>query len=492
MRTHHILRLVPGQLLAYRWQSGHVRASGRFTASPDGLEQFAGYLRTHRKETFALLGNLGDEDYQTIRIPALRGNDRHAVVSRKLAQLCAGSPHACARSLGPERDDRLPAADARNDSDRVAGETLLLATLGTAERFSPWTAALRIADVRLTGVHAVPFLAEPLLETLGYDDRHCLLLCHQEHGVQEIHCEDGRLRFSRFAPPPQTADALPAHLVAEAAKLSRFLKGQHAAADTLAPRMIVIAETAKCAAISDAFAAEPSLPAEVLSAADCARRVGLKSAMDCADIDALFAHLCASAVRQPQFASPSQLCRHLAARWQRRLVGTAACVLTGSLLWAAWQFAAARQISDETTALRAEAAAIHSRHDQRTGQRPAAPVDRQNLQRIVALQATLEHRPASPEAFFVDLASALERTPSIELAALEWRTTADVANSQDAADESATLRLNVAAAVADAAAEVHDFIAALADNPRLSVRQERQAHAAARPGFILHVHRQSQ
>ena len=58
MKSRRLLYLTAKQMVATRWQSGHLDQEGIFAANEGGHQQFAAYLAQHPNDVFILLANV--------------------------------------------------------------------------------------------------------------------------------------------------------------------------------------------------------------------------------------------------------------------------------------------------------------------------------------------------------------------------------------------------------------------------------------------------
>jgi hypothetical protein len=214
MTRRHVLHLDATQLVAYRWRAGNVTESARFAANADGHAAFAEFLRQRPDGLYLMLCDLADESFVSEMVPFVRGPDRSALIRRKLSQLFFGTPLACARSLGRGRTGRRD-------------EQILFCSLTRPATLEPWLAALRSAEVALSGIHSVALASEPVLECMRLTEGQTLLLHVSAAGVRQSFFENGRLRFSRLTPlTALSSNDLPRACAEEARRLHPYLLSQ--------------------------------------------------------------------------------------------------------------------------------------------------------------------------------------------------------------------------------------------------------------------------
>src|SRR5574341_199851 len=109
----------------YRCAGDRLELEAKFPADDLGLTEFREYLRGRHGTLVYVVADLVGEDFHEDQIPYLRGNDRQAVIQRRLAQRYRDTRLAAALSLG-----------------YVIGEwrteRLLLASFTNTQQFTAW------------------------------------------------------------------------------------------------------------------------------------------------------------------------------------------------------------------------------------------------------------------------------------------------------------------------------------------------------------------
>src|SRR5215213_1942071 len=99
--SRRILYFTAEEHFLYRSTLGGLELEASFRADEPGLAAFREYLRDKSGALFALLADLAGEDFHEEQIPFVRGGDRGAVLTRRLAQRYRDTRLAAALSLGP-------------------------------------------------------------------------------------------------------------------------------------------------------------------------------------------------------------------------------------------------------------------------------------------------------------------------------------------------------------------------------------------------------
>src|SRR6266478_9228587 len=104
---HRILYFTAEDHYLYRSAGRALELEAKFSGDDLGISAFRDYLHGQRGALFAVVADLAGEDFHEEQIPYVRGADREAVLSRRLAQRYRDTRLAAALSLGqvitPER-----------------------------------------------------------------------------------------------------------------------------------------------------------------------------------------------------------------------------------------------------------------------------------------------------------------------------------------------------------------------------------------------------
>src|SRR2546422_4782318 len=194
MATKRILYFTAEDHYLYRSVGPALELEAKFTGDDLGITAFRDYLRGQRGALFAVLADLAGEDFHEEQIPYVRGADREALVSRRLAQRYRDTRLAAALSLG-----QVATPERRN-------ERVLLTSFTNTQQLAPWLDALEEAGTRLSGVYSAPLLAPALARKLGAKAGRAFVVTINRAGLRQCFIEAGRLRFARLE---RTVDMVP-------------------------------------------------------------------------------------------------------------------------------------------------------------------------------------------------------------------------------------------------------------------------------------------
>jgi len=411
MYARRLLYLSAHQLTACLWHAGQLTDEGSFDATEDGRARFARHLASNRKSLFWLLANVADEGFHIEKIPFLRGDDRQAVIARKLGQHFFSAMLTTSLSLGYEKSRRKD-------------ERVLLAALTNNGFFAPWLDVLANSGVALAGVHSVSMLGSSLLRKLAVADERCLLLTIQDQSIRQSYLKNGQLQFSRLSPLPNSSiGGIAQTFAAEARKLQQYLVSQRLIARQQAIRACLVAHPQAISAIEASCIDSETLSFTVLDLERCAQRSGLATLPTDSRCERLFLHLLASDPPRSQFANDRQ--RHGYHLWLVRsaLQGAGAVALAACLLWAGKQAYDAYQLNREVDVVASETVLARRRYEEIVRTFPPIPTSNDNLRRVIDRYLELERSMGSPDYLWRELGRALSGVPAVELDALDWKLT---------------------------------------------------------------------
>src|SRR5438067_12018675 len=172
MAARRILYFTGEDHYLYRSVGQTLELEGKFTGDDLGISAFREYLRGQRGALFAVVADLAGEDFHEEQIPYLRGADREAVLSRRLAQRYRDTRLAAALSLGT-----VDTAERKN-------ERVLLTSFTNTQQLAPWLDALEESGAKLSGVYSIPLLAPALAKRLAAREPRLLFVTANRAGLR--------------------------------------------------------------------------------------------------------------------------------------------------------------------------------------------------------------------------------------------------------------------------------------------------------------------
>ncbi|MBL8482744.1 MAG: hypothetical protein JNJ60_11135 [Rhodocyclaceae bacterium] len=458
MSDARLLYMFDQGLAAYRAVGGRLQAEAEFANDAEGQAQFAAYVAERRDSVYSVLADLSEEAYHFEKVPFVRGADRKALFTRKLAQFVYGSPYSVVISHGREKTGRRD-------------ERVVFTGLARPGQFEPWLHAITQHEAALAALHSLPMVSTALLQALKCRDERLLLVCRTRAGLRQCYFEHGVLRLARLTPAALlSGQAETGAALQEARRVCHYLAGQRAFARDVVLPVLFLLPDAECAQLANAGLDEPELRALPLALGEAAARCGLQPPPGDGLSDTLFLHLMRKHPPRRQLAGPA-LRRFDALRRLRRSIPLAAAVACAGAVAAAglllWQAAG---LDQQTHALQAEAARVQADLASLERALPAPPFASDTMARAVAGLETLERGNFAPRLLLAPLSRSLDRFPDIELQSLEWALLPPRAASATlparGPQASLTVHADLAASAADDMRGGLDRVAAFADDLR--------------------------
>jgi hypothetical protein len=407
--ARRLLYLNTHRLSAFSWRQGKLLPEGVFENGDEGLIQFAAYLGKNRRSHFSLLANVAEEGHVLETIPFLQGNDRQALITRKIGQHFLGTPLATAFSLGYEKNQRK-------------NEKVLISALTNPGHFEPWLQRINLAEVPLAGVYTVAQLGGLLLKKLDQTNNRCLLLSMQDHSIRESYLVNGQTLFSRMAPIVDSSIAgIASSFAAEAGKLHQYLIGQRLVGREENLPVFIIAYPPAISAIEKACPDRGHLSFSIIDSHLASQKLGLHTPPEDNRCDVLFLHLLATAAPGQQFAGETHRHDFRLSQIRQGIIAAGLIALLGSLLFSAREIYNAYSLRDETQGLKIAEADLSWRYQEISATFPQLGIDNETLRRLASRHASLTLQQRQPVQAYRLVSRALNEMPGITLEGLDWK-----------------------------------------------------------------------
>jgi hypothetical protein len=410
MAERHILYCSAETQYLYRSVGGALELEAKFPADDSGVSAFGDYLGGRRGRLFSVLVDLTGEDFHEEQIPHLRGNDREAVLGRRLAQRYRDTRLAAALSLGT-----VAAGERKN-------ERLLLASFTNTQQIAPWLDALVHAGARLAGVYSVPLLAPALAAGLGMRNGRCIVVSAHRAGLRQCFVDEGRVRFGRLE---RTADMAPQALAmfvrSETQRLAQYLATLRVLPREAGPlQVLVIAPPGQRAVFEQALNSDARLVFRTIDWAEAARAAGLVRVPEEALGEALYVQLCARKPPREQFAGQNDRRRFLIWQLQRGLVAAGALAFAACAVFAGARWLDASGLRERAADQSRQAQLSADQYRRITAGFPVTQTSSENLRATVVEFRRLAERSPAPETALLHISKLLQEFPQIELDAINW------------------------------------------------------------------------
>jgi hypothetical protein len=413
MAAIRLLYLSPVRATVYRWKDGDLQEEAHFAHDEEGLAAFGAHLARLRQSdsVFHVLIDVVEEAFQGDVIPFVRGKDRRALLSRRLAQRFRDTTLSMSTSLGYERTQRRE-------------ERVLLCAFTNIEFLEPWLAALVNAELSVSGVYSPALLSPAMAQALPAKNTF-IIVSVQEAGLRQTFIENGKLRFSRLSPMSledlEDSERLSIALGTETGRVYQYLRATNVLTSDHPPiEVAVIAPPGQAGHARRYMPELPQLQIKVLDQQDIGARVGLGSHHHRGGAELLFLTLLARKRPALQYA-PLPLRRRYR-DYQARiavvlgggLVGFA-CVLAAGAAW--WQN---KELSDTVAGDRSQTAVTQRQYNDVEAKFPRLPTTRDRFRAAMQQHDSLQRIPRGPEHFAVELSAVLDGSPRVELQKLRW------------------------------------------------------------------------
>ncbi|HKO88632.1 MAG TPA: hypothetical protein VJU83_08960 [Burkholderiales bacterium] len=413
MPSTRLLYISAARATLYAWQQGSLVERARFSHDEEGLGAFASELDQESDAIFHVLVDIVEEDFQVDVIPFVRGKDRDALLVRRRTQRYRDASLSMTASLGYERSQRRD-------------ERVLLSAFTNIELLEPWLALLMESEAAVSGIYSPGLLAPGMAHALGLKQARVIIVSVHEAGIRQTYLENGKLRFSRLSPLSaediSDRQRLDIALGSETGRIYQYLRATNALEIDHPPIDVMVIAPPGEADLARRYMPDlPQLRINVVDQQIVASRIGIKSAHSSRGAEPLLMHLLAKRRPRSQYASAG--IRKQYRSYQTRLgivIGgalvSAACLLAAGLtLWQHHKLQV--QISED----QAQTDVANAQYRQIEAAFPELPTSRDKLRAAMDQYAQVIRLPSGPEHFSVDLSTALDESPRVELQKMQWR-----------------------------------------------------------------------
>lgn len=393
-------------LCVYQWRRGRLTAGPCFANQRAGQDAFGAYLAGGGGGLPAyLMTDLIEEDFQRLTLPHVGGRAGRALVARRLGQQYRDTPFRHASVQGREADGR------RDDQ-------LLFCALTNPSELQPWLARMEQHKTALAGIYSTALASGALVRRLALGHEHLLLVTQQAGGLRQSYFHAGQLKFSRLTPASH-GELRPARLIAETEKTRQFLTSTHLQERGEVLHTVTLWPSGQLAPLAAQCADGPELAYHWIGLDAAAAGLGLDAAPPLAE--PLLLSLLAR--RPPASHYPAGAARRYYQLWRNRSAlhaGSLALLAAGALWTGAnlWRtYAAERDIA----ALRLEAGQLDRRYRSIMATLPPSVAPARDMKAAVRIGQLVSAQAPTPAPMLAMLSRALDRSPQISLAQLDWQ-----------------------------------------------------------------------
>jgi len=411
-----LLFLSADQCQACTWQNGALSAATCFADNAEGLEQFTAFLRTHRDPTL-LLTDLVEEDFRHETVPHLRGNDRTALIQRKLEQYYRNTPFSQAMTLQRRKDGR-------RDDD------MLFSALTNPALITPWLNVMLAHNIPLVGIYSIPNISAPLVKDIS---SYCLLLSWEKNaGLRQTYFDANLLNFSRLTPRNESSSFV-ATAGTEATRTQQYLKNLSLLPPGQPLNVTIICHTNDRHKLEANLIDDSNMHYAYLDIQELGQRIGSKTIYLDSDATPLFLHLLAVQPPRSHYAAAEYTHSHQLLLIRRSLFGLSAAFMTASLLWTAANIRETIALDDESQTLKAKSSQLSQQTRQTIQNFPITLASATDMKTAVILSRNLEKISPPPLVILEGLAHTLDDFPTIRIDKLSWQTSSGASGAASAA-----------------------------------------------------------
>ncbi len=400
-----LLFLGANQLHAHTWQAGVLSAAQRFADNPDGREQFAAFLQTHRDPAY-LLTDLIEEDFRQETVPHLRGSERTALIQRKFEQYYRNTPFRLALLQQRQKEGR------RDDE-------MLFSALTNPARISPWLNIMLQHSNPLAGIYSVPDISSSLVKGIPSD--HILLLSWEKPtGLRQTYFNAGHLHFSRLT-TMGSGSSFSDVVASETARTQQYLNSLSLLPHGHALDVFIICHVHDRRELEAHLHDSPGLHYAYLDIQQLGQRIKSRNVYADSDATPLLLHLLATKPPRSHYATVEHT--HFFQLWQlrRSLLWLSAALAAGSLLWSAVSLWQGNGLTAASASLRMQADKLSQQAQQITQSFPSTLATATDMKTAVLLSRKLGNYSPPPQKILDGLSKTLDAYPRLRVDKLSWQ-----------------------------------------------------------------------
>lgn len=403
----------------YTWRSGALSAKNIFNADPEGLAQFAAYLKKHSGSPLYFLVDIVEENFRLDAIPHVLGQSRATLIDRKLEQIFRNEPHRHAEIQGRTAEGR------RDDQ-------LLLSALTNNESINPWINVVLDCKILLVGIYSVPLLSQEIIPKLGLGELpHLLLLTRQNSaGLRQSYFQNGRLKFSRLVfVDGNNTDSLIQAINEESTKAQQYLSNQRLLPQDQPLEIHFLCRDNECRTLLDGgFSTALRYQCVLHELSNVAAALKLRH-LPTTDAATLLLQFLAHHRVKNQYASTFETNSWRLNQIKFSVKSSSIALFLLGALSAAYNIASVPNLAVQANQARSEAELLDAQTQAMQKSRSAdqaqtLPAEPDVLKGAVELARNLIAHPRTPETLMTHISRALEEQPQIRLNRFQWAATA--------------------------------------------------------------------
>ena len=385
-----------------------------FDADEEGLARFTRYLARFPRDVTGLIADVM-EDFREETVPHALAWDRRALLRTRAARAFPDARYVHSMASGREREGRR--------DDRV-----LFSAITRPEVLVPWLAPMARHAVPLAGICSPAMLTGAMLEAIGAEGEHVLVVSLQSGGGLRQTCfRRGRLRMSRLAAMPDpAADGYGHHVLAEVESTRRYLGSLHPETNESRLEVHVLSHGEPLEDLRRELRRDTGGDVRAVCTpvdlAEVARKLGMRGWGGGPVADRLFVHVLARRRAPPNhYATPVETRHYSMLRTRGFLNAASAGLVAAGCLFGGVTFLEGVLGSGYARTLALQSMLYEHRYRAARAELPPAPAEPADLERVVSAAETLRRRRADPIDLFELVSHALAGFPRVRIDGLSWR-----------------------------------------------------------------------
>ena len=414
MAANHILYLTNTILVSLVANGGRISQRKTFPVSGGGASAFEAHVVGLRGLPTHVITDLAEEDFRLDTIPHVGSRDRQAVMARKLTQVFRNSTYRHAIAQGREPDGRR---DHRVVYTAITNDEIL----------KPWVEILQRLEVPVEGIYSSAVLSGRLLDALGLNFAHTLLVTFNPGGaVRQTYFRGKELRFSRLSPVDlEEGASLGTFLAEETTRTWQYLDSVRYFSPGDRLEVCVIAHPRDRAEIEPVLRDFEPMQNRLIDIEQAAGKVGMKPPPASSSTEALLAHVFLRRGEHNHFASQDLRRFAVIRRARIAIQAVSVAVLAIGLAYGGWNLSFLLQVSNKNQQSVDRALAIDAERDRLLKSIPSQGVAGQTMRDVVAFHSGSMRAYPTVASFLLPISAVLDRYPDIRLSQIEWQTADD-------------------------------------------------------------------
>ena len=390
---------------ACTWKDGVLSGAQRFADNPDGKEQFAAFLQTHRDPAY-LLTDLIEEDFRYETVPHLRGSEHNELIQRKFEQFYRNTPFREVMLLQRQKEGR------RDDE-------MLFSALTNPALILPWLNTMLAHNIPVVGIYSIPNISAPLIKHIPSNN--LLLLSWEKHaGLRQTYFDAKLMHFSRLT-PRSAGGSFSEAVATESVRTQQYLKSLSLLPPVQALNVHIICHANDKPGLQALLNDDTDINYVYIDIQELGQRI--KSKTDYADSDAtpLFLHLLATRPPRSNYAAAEHTHFFQLLQIRRSLLWLSGVLAAACLLWSSANMLEGYWLNDESESLKEQASKLSQQTQQITSGFSNTLASATDMKTAVLLARKLENYSPAPQKILDGLGKTLDVFPHIRIKKLSWQ-----------------------------------------------------------------------